>query len=226
MPTPAVDYRKLTLRSLGTPKFRHIWLLLFWPLFGLAFYWLERGREVEEYISMYCPVDDLIPFCELFVFPYLFWFVFLIGIHLYTFFYDVANFKRLMWYVILTYGVTTVLFYLFPTCQELRPEAFPRDNFLTRFMAGFYNFDTSTNVCPSLHVVGSLAVWSTARHCSAFRSRGWQWFFGVSAVLISVSTVFLKQHSVLDILAALPICAGAYWLVFCRSPKAGAEPQG
>ena len=37
------------------------------------------------------------------------------------------------------------------------------------------------------------------------------------AILISVSTVFLKQHSALDILAALLVCAAAYPLVY-RSP--------
>ena len=37
-----------------------------------------------------------------------------------------------------------------------------------------------------------------------------------AALLISVSTVFLKQHSVLDVLAALPLCAAAYLLVYAR----------
>lgn len=31
---------------------------------------------------MHCPLDDRIPFCELFLIPYLFWFIFLVGIHL------------------------------------------------------------------------------------------------------------------------------------------------
>lgn len=211
-------YRELSFRTLTSPQYRHIFLLLFWPLFGLTFYGLERCRDVETYIPMYCPTDDLIPFCEWFLIPYLFWFIFLIGIHVYTFFYDVPNFQRLMQFIMITYGITTVIFFVFPTCQDLRPAEFPRDNVLTRFMGAFYQFDTNTNVCPSLHVVGSLAVWNTARHCSALQSRGWRWFFCVSAVLISVSTVFLKQHSILDVLAALPLCGAAYWIVYKKNP--------
>ena len=37
-----------------------------------------------------------------------------------------------------------------------------------------------------------------------------------AAVLICVSTVFLKQHSIIDIIAALPICAAAYWVCYKR----------
>ncbi len=209
------------MHTFTRPTARDVGLLLFWPLFGAVFYWLERCRDTV-YTPMYCPVDDLIPFCELFLVPYLFWFVFLLGMHVYTFFFDLPNFRRLMGYVICSYAIATVIFILFPTCQELRPQQFVRDNGLTRFMGWFYRFDTSTNVCPSLHVVGSLAVWHTARHCRAFQSTGWRWLFGVTAVLISVSTVFLKQHSVLDVLGALPVCLAAEWAVnrLCRSGSA------
>lgn len=217
-PAPMIDYRKVSFNNLLSPTYSHILLLLFWPVFGCLFYIAEHHHPAANYISVYVPLDDYIPFMEIFVIPYLFWFLFLIGIHVYTFFYDVASFKKLMYFIILTYGTSIILFYLFPTCQELRPESFPRDNIFTRFMAEFYSFDTNTNVCPSLHVVGSLAVMFTARHCSAFQSFQWRIFFTVITFLITVSTVFLKQHSVVDIAVAIPICLISYWLCFLR-PK-------
>ena len=90
---------------------------------------------------------------------------------------------------------------------------FERDNFLTRFMAGYYAFDTNTNVCPSIHVTGSLAVMFTSFHCKDF-GKGMKVTFAVTGVLIAISTVFVKQHSILDLLAALPFCAVAYALCF------------
>ena len=123
--------------------------------------------------------------------------------HLYTLRYDIAAFRRMMYFIMLTYSISLVIFFLFPNCQQLRPASFPRDNVLTRFLADFYTFDTSTNVCPSLHVVGSLAVMFAAWDTLRFSTPLWRAAFGVSAGLISVSTVFLKQHSVLDILVAL-----------------------
>ena len=83
-------------------------------------------------------------------------------------------------------------------------------------MAGFYQFDTNTNVCPSIHVMGALAVLCTAWHCKGFQHPGWKWAFGVSALLICLSTVFLKQHSVVDVIMALPACLLADRLCFRR----------
>lgn len=35
---PYVDYRKFRFSKLSTPEFSHVWLLLFWPVFGLGFH--------------------------------------------------------------------------------------------------------------------------------------------------------------------------------------------
>ncbi len=216
---PTVDYRGLRLKNIKSETFKHTLLLLYWPIYGLLFLFVERFYPVQNYITMYCSLDDKIPFCELFVIPYLFWFVYLIGMHLYTLFYDVDSFKKMMKFIIFTYTVTIVIYLLFPTCQELRPQQFERDNILTRFMTNFYQFDTNTNVCPSIHVIGTLAVLFTAFHCKGLRHIGWRVAFTVSAVLICASTVFLKQHSVLDVLAALPICLIGYFLCFYPKRK-------
>lgn len=221
-----VDYRQFRLSRLNTDQFRHLKLLLYWPLFGLLFWYAERGLEVDYYYPMYCRLDDYIPFNEWFLIPYLFWFVFLLGMHLYTLKYDVAAFRKMMYFIILTYSISLVIFFLFPTCQHLRPKVFPRDNVLTQFLVRFYLFDTSTNVCPSLHVVGSLAVMFAAWDTPGLSRWLWRAAFGIVAALISVSTVFLKQHSVLDILAALAVCAIGYVLVYGRSAWAAAPNAG
>jgi membrane-associated phospholipid phosphatase len=193
------------------PMFRrNLMYAAFWPFFGLCFYaleWLVPGRE---YHVMYHPIDDLIPFCELFLIPYLFWFVFMGFAYVYAFFADGAAFRRMMRFTILTYGGGLLMFLLYPTCQNLRPEVFPRDNLLTRTMGWFYGCDTSTNVCPSLHVVGSMAVVLAAEQC--FRLGKWRWVIRVTGVLISISTVFVKQHSVLDVLVAAVVCVAGYFL--------------
>lgn len=210
---PAVDYRNLRLNNMNTDTYSHLKLLLYWPLYGLLFLFVERFYQVEHYTVMHCALDDLIPFCEWFLIPYLYWFVYLVGMHLYTLLYDVDSFKRMMKYIMLTYTVAIVTYLIWPTCQELRPETFERDNFLTRFIAGFYQFDTNTNVCPSIHVIGSLAVMEAGLWCKRL-SKPCKACFVITAILICLSTAFMKQHSVLDILAALPICILGHFLFF------------
>ena len=43
---------------------------------------------------------------------------------------------------------------------------------LTRFTAKLYAADTNTNVCPSIHVIGSFAVYFAARDIRRFRAKG------------------------------------------------------
>jgi len=213
------DYRQFRLRKLNTPEFSHIKLLLFWPVFGLAFLALERFRPHAAYHVMHCALDDAIPFSEWALIPYLLWFVYLIGALAYTFFQDVPAFRRMMRFVIVTYTAATVVYFIYPTQQLLRPEAFAHDNALTRAVAWFYTFDTNTNVCPSLHVIGSMAAFFAFWYAPIFSKRGWRIASTVAAFFISISTVFMKQHSILDVAAAIPLCAIGYYFAYVRTPK-------
>lgn len=219
---PEIDYRRFQFSKLNTPEFGHLKLLLYWPVFGLLFLTVERLWIRESYYPISCALDSVIPFCEYFLIPYLLWFVFLVGIHIYTLLYDVESFKKLMKFIILSYSIAMLVYMVFPNCQELRPVTFQRDNLFTRFLEGFYQFDTNTNVCPSIHVIGSVAVALCAWQSKHFSTPGWRAAFTVTAALISVSTVFLKQHSIIDVLSALPVCVIAYFYAY--APSGSSKP--
>ena len=213
------DYRDFRFSKLNTEKFAHVKLLFYWLFYGAMFFFVERISTNRDWNIMYCSLDDYIPFCEVFLIPYLFWFVFLVGMILYTFFFEVPAFKKLMWYIIVTYTFTIIIYLIYPTAQELRPEVFPRDNVFTRFLEWFYTFDTNTNVNPSLHVIGSFAVMYAGWHSERFSSRGWKAAFTVTALLISISTVFVKQHSIIDVISGVLVCMFFYPFVYKRKPQ-------
>lgn len=204
-----VDYRNLRLNNLRTPEFRHLLLLIYWPIYGLTFWLLERGLTLD-YRAIESSFDSRIPFCEYFVIPYYLWFVFLAGIHIYMLLFDVPAFKKLMYFIIITYTVTTVIYIVYPNKQELRPTEFARDNIFVDIVKMLYGFDTNTNVCPSLHVIGSFAVLFTTWQCKRFKNVRDQIWIILLTVLISISTVFLKQHSIIDVIAGLAVCAVSY----------------
>ncbi len=215
-PRPAdrlIDYRSFRLSKLKG-EFSYLLYLIFWPVFGLAFLFMERFYTPKSWNVIYTGLDDLIPFCELFLIPYMFWFVYLVGTLGYTLLFNSDAFVRMMRFIIFTYTVTIIIYILYPNCQELRPEAFPRDNPLTRFTASFYEFDTNTNVCPSIHVIGSVAAMLAAWDTERFSSPGFKLSFGIAAFLISISTVFMKQHSIIDVIAAAALCAVGYAAVY------------
>ena len=63
-------------------------------------------------------------------------------------------------------------------------------------------------------VISSVAVLDCAWNSQHLSTWEWRLSFSVCAFLISISTVFLKQHSVLDILGAIQICVLAWWAVY------------
>ncbi len=213
MKTPVVDYRKLRLNNINTPEFRHLWLLLGWVGYFILYFVTENFIPPERCTPIHCGLDDLIPFCEYFAIFYCFWYALVFGSLLYFLLYDVEAFKKLQTYIIITQAVAMTIYILLPSRQDLRPEEFMRDNFFSRLMAFIYGFDTSTGVCPSLHAAysfGIASVWRKKKDASA----GFKAFIIITVVLICASVCFVKQHSALDVLAAIPLGVLAEGLVY------------
>ena len=224
IPKPEINYLELRPKNLFSKKFRHILLLLYWPLYGLIFTHLENHPLKDynvfgiEFQPMHIPLDDIIPFNELFVIPYVFWFGYIVIALVYTFFYDVDTYKRYMYFIMITYSIALISYIFFPTEQNLRPEYIPRDNFLVDFMYDFWDYDTSTNVCPSVHVIGSFAATFAFQHSKGI-ARWLKVGCHVMNVLICLSTVFLKQHSAIDGIIGTVICILAYIPCFLLGRK-------
>lgn len=197
---------------------QRIRLLFFWPIFGAAFYYLELVG-VKEYHIVHCFFDDLIPFCEYFIIPYYFWFAFLIGMIVYGFFWDFSALKNYMKFTSITYTVTFIIYVLYPTAQDLRPQELIGNRFFINIVEYAYSVDTNTNVCPSIHVLGSMAVCFAAMKSRVFGTKMWKTVFLTVTVLISMSTLFVKQHSVIDLVAAVVLGALVYPIVYCGREK-------
>ena len=204
MKKPVVDYREWRPSRMSEPRFRHIWLLAGWLGYFALYFITENLIPASRCHVIHCALDDVIPFREGFALVYCYWYVLLVGSLLYFFLYDLRSFRRLQCYIMITQAVAMLIYIVYPSIQLLRPDTFERDNILTRLMAFIYAFDTPTGVCPSLHVaysMGIASVWCRARDGSG----AWKGFVILSAAMIALSTAFVKQHSVVDIFAAIPV---------------------
>ena len=220
MKQPVVDYRKFRLSKCNDPEFAHLKLLLGWVGYFVLYFLTENLIPVEQCHPVHCRLDDLIPFCEYFVIPYVGWYLLIVVSLGYFLLYNVKNFKRLQTYIIITQAVAMLIYILYPTRQDLRPETFQNSNLFTWIIGLLYRFDTNTGVCPSLHVAYSIGIASTwLRDRSA--SVAWKVFVTVFVVLICLSTMFIKQHSAVDVFAAIPVCLLAEYLVFIRPKQKG-----
>lgn len=213
MKAPTVDYSEFRLSRLRDPRYSHLLLLSSWLVYFFLYFVTEQFIPTERCFVVYSPLDDLIPFCEVFVIPYVFWYFLVAGSLLYFALYNVDSFKKLSTFIMLTQFIAMAIYILFPNRQDLRPAEFPRDNFLTDCVALLYATDTNTNVCPSLHVGYSLAlasVWLKEKDVSKL----WKGFVVTAVILICLSTAFIKQHSVLDGFAALGMCIVVELIVY------------
>ena len=98
---------------------------------------------------------------------------------------------------------------------------FERDNIFTHIVSLIYGFDTNTNVCPSIHVIGSFAVLFSALNDKYLSAAKIRISFVIITLLICASTVFLKQHSIIDVVAGVALCIVCYPFVFGKKPLLG-----
>ena len=215
MRPPAIDYRKLRLNNITTPEYCHLFLLLGWVGYFALYLLTENLIPAESCYPVHCWLDDKVPFCEWFIIPYASWYLLIIGSLLYFLLYSVDSFKKLQTYIIITQIMAMAVYIIFPNRQDLRPDTFERNNVFTWVIGQLYAFDTSTNVCPSLHVaysIGIASAWLKEKEISPW----FKVFIVFSAIMICLSTAFIKQHSAADAFAAIPICLLAEYLLFYR----------
>lgn len=191
------------------------WVLYF-PIYFFAFSTIEH-MVLDDYWVSHTPLDDFIPFTEEFIIFYLAWFVLMLGFGIYFFIVDIAAYRRYMYFIMISYSLACVFFLLFPTGQDMRPAVFENNNIFTKLVKMIYDSDTNTNVLPSIHVVGTMAViFGVYDDCTTLAKK--HVIRGITVavgIMIILSTVFIKQHSVLDIYVAIPysllVMAGVYF---------------
>lgn len=92
---------------------------------------------------------------------------------------------------------------VFPNGQDLRPVVFERDNIFVDAVRMLYRTDTCTNVFPSLHVFNTLCACIAVRKSQALKKHKAVCIGAyISGALIIMATMFLKQHSILDVTGA------------------------
>ena len=208
-----VDYRGFSLRRLNDPRFSHIKLLGGWIFYFAMYFITENLIPPEKCHPIHCALDDLIPFNEFFAIFYVLWYLLVFGSLAYTLFYDPPKFRKLQTYIIVTQVIAMTCYVLYPSRQDLRPEVFERENILTAIMAFIYSFDTSTGVCPSLHVGYSMGILSVFLKDKELGT-GWKVLLVFIVVMICLAVCFVKQHSALDVFWAIPMCLIAEWVTY------------
>ena len=185
-------------------KYKHSLVLLYGLIYMPWFLWLESRANLPYHV-IHISLDDKLPFIEYFIIPYLLWFLYVATVFIYLFFQK--NKKEFYQYCIFLFtGMTLFLIIstVYPNGHLLRPSSFERHNVFTFAVQILYQADTATNIFPSLHVFNSIAAHRAVANNANLRGnlliRGSSFLLMVSIIL---ATMFLKQHSVLDVISGI-----------------------
>ena len=190
------------------------------PLIGYgAIYWLWfwhlENTVTKHYHVIHMNIDDYIPFCELFIIPYFLWFAYVSIVVLYLFFTNKSDYYKTCVFLFTGMTVFLIVSTLWPNGHHLRLVEMPRDNLFTRMVSYLWRTDTPTNLWPSIHVYNSLGAHLAIVHNKKLgQKKGIRIGSLLLAVSIILSTLFIKQHSVFDVLTAFGLAGVMYAIVY------------
>lgn len=187
------------------------WALCLIPI--LLCYFIPEQLVTEGYHLTQCAFDARIPFLPGFIWFYVLWFVLLAGMGLWLLHRDGRGFREYMLFLTVGYFVCAVIYLCWPNGQELRPANLEIRSVETWMLSILYGFDSNTDVLPSLHVLGSLGVACSACLTPSIRSRWVKAGISALCVPVAVSTVFIKQHAIMDVAAGVIVGFALYALV-------------
>lgn len=198
-------------------KYRSLLIMGIYAVFYMiAFFYLEqRNGAVHE---IHFGIDAYIPFCEVFIIPYLMWFGYVAFTVCFLCVKDQEESEKLVSFLMAGMTIFIVVSAIYPNGHHLRPAVFPRDNVFTRMIAVLYASDTPTNVLPSIHVYNSIAIMIAVWRSKCFKDHklitGFMLVLGVSIIF---STVLIKQHSMIDVLLAFILSGLMYSICYRRA---------
>ncbi len=202
-------------------RYRHGWILLYLVIYQIWFVYVER-TVTRRFHIVHMAVDDYIPFIEIFIVPYLLWFGYVAFAIAWFFFKDVQDFYKICTFLFVGMTVFLVISTVYPNGHYLRPRVFERDNIFISMVKGLYMIDTPTNLFPSIHVYNSIGVQLAVMHSDKLKEK--KWVKRISFVLmcmIIASTMFLKQHSVFDVVTGCVMALVMYTFVYAREWQFG-----
>jgi len=190
-------------------RYKHfIALTAFAPL--LIWFKLLEKYIIPEF-KMFVPLDQYIPFIPVFVIPYILWFFYVAFGCIYTGLRSKDEYFRLLFFLAAGMSTAYIMYMVFPNTNGVRP-AVNGEDICSRLIRFIYATDTPTDVFPSVHVINAFAIDAALRHTKPFcDKRVLRHLSFVLFILICISTVLIKQHSIFDVYCGL-LVGGLYYI--------------
>ena len=178
---------------------------------ALGFIYTLLNTDTREAVILSTQLDEWIPFVPMFIVPYILWYAFILGYLFYFWYKDVPTFLKTLGIIVIGEVVCFVIYFYFQTTVP-RPELTGSGTFVD-LVGMIYSHDQPYNAFPSIHVLTTFAIILgnfNIKDKHLFHSA----FVPIMGSLIIVSTLFVKQHFVLDMVSSIFLTTFIYGIMF------------
>jgi PAP2 superfamily len=183
--------------------------LLVMPALGYLYTLLNT--DAREAVILSTTIDEWIPFVPAFIVPYILWYAFILGYLFYFWYKDVQTFLKTLGIIVIGELVCFVIYFYFQTTVP-RPDVAGNGLFVD-LVRMIYNHDQPYNAFPSIHVLTTFAIILgnfNIKDKHLFHTV----FVPVMGSLIILSTLFVKQHFILDMTSSIFLSVFLYGVMF------------
>jgi membrane-associated phospholipid phosphatase len=187
----------------------YLLFLLVMPILGLVYKILNNNPR--EAVILSTEVDGMIPFLPVFIIPYIIWYAFIFGYLVYFWYKDTQVYMKTLTVIVVGELICFLIYFFFQTTVP-RPNLVG-DGILIDLVGMIYSHDQPYNAFPSIHVLTTFAIILASisiRNKHTMHSI----FIPIMGSLIILSTLFVKQHYILDMFASMFLTSFIYGIVF------------
>lgn len=176
------------------------WLDLSWfiilPLISVNY--AISGAIAKNGVDLSLWLDKKIPFVAIFIYPYIYWYIYIFIGSIFILSKDRRKYIRALLSIYIGMCICYVVYYFF-TVQIDRPIVVNKglSNILVNII---YAGDKPVNCFPSLHVLNTYFI---MRYTKMEYGKKWYGYTQLIGILIILSTLFIKQHFIVDAIASI-----------------------
>jgi membrane-associated phospholipid phosphatase len=195
---------------------KNAWRKAPYLLFLLVIPLLARIYEIlnsrsDKAVDIGTSIDQAIPFLSVFIIFYILWYGYIFSYLVYFCFKDTKVYLKTLIIIVVAELICFVIYFFFQTTVP-RP-TIAGDNIFNNLVLWIYSKDQPFNCFPSIHVLTTFIIMLASLHIKNKHLLN-NLMIHVLGSLIIISTLFVKQHVIFDMIGSMFLVTFLYGIAF------------
>jgi hypothetical protein len=192
-----------------TKKAPYLLFLLVIPLLARIYEMLNSRSH--NAVDIGTSIDQAIPFLSVFIIPYILWYAYIFCYLVYFCFNDTKVYLKTLIIIVVAELICFVIYFFFQTTVP-RP-TIAGDNIFNNLVLWIYSKDRPFNCFPSIHVLTTFIIMLASLHIKNKHLLNNLCIHGIGTLII-ISTLFVKQHVIFDMIGSMFLVTFLYGIAF------------